>query len=305
MLSLSGGVRAIVYALAGVMLLFLVLHGGNQLAAQVAGDGGNQAAVPAVDGPGAAEGEAAPEKRSWGQEFFQWPQKASEWIGVGFYIVLFIFSMIAVTVMIERLVRLRRERALPAAFVKRLQELVRSGGDTQAGLRALANSSNAIVAEVLKAALVRAGRPVLEVEKGMEDGLAREIAALRGRHRVLSVLGQVAPLVGLFGTVVGIMFAFNVVSQAGLGKAELMADGINVALRTTAMGLTIAVPCILIVAWFNARIDGYMRDIDEVLLQTLPGFARMEQGRGAAVSAKETNNGEQSADEARIPISAK
>jgi biopolymer transport protein ExbB/TolQ len=116
----------------------------------------------------------------------------------------------------------------------------------------------------------------------------------------------VAPLVGLFGTVVGIMFAFNVVSQAGLGKAELMADGINVALRTTAMGLTIAVPCILVVAWFNARIDGYMRDIDEALLQTLPAFARMEQGRGAAVSPKQASNGDAAADdEARIPISAK
>ncbi len=306
MLSASSGVRAIVYAIAGVLLMFLVLHGGKQLEAQVAGDGDGQAAMPAVDGDGAAAGEAAaPAKRSWGQEFFQRPQKPSEWIGVGFYIVLLIFSIVAATVTIERLVRLTRQRVLPTAFVKRLQELVRTRGDTQAGFRDLANSSNAIAAEVLKAALVRAGRPVLEVEKGMEDSLAREISALRGRHRVLSVLGQVAPLVGLFGTVVGIMFAFNVVSQAGLGKAELMADGINVALRTTAMGLTIAVPCILVVAWFNARIDGYMRDVDEALLQTLPGFARMEQGRDVAAGAKESSNGDATADEARMPISAK
>ena len=106
--------------------------------------------------------------------------------------------------------------------------------------------------------------------------MAREMAGLRARNRPLSVIGSVAPLVGLLGTVVGMIFAFRTTSQAGLGKAELMAEGIYLALITTAAGLAIAIPCLLLVAWFNSRVDRMMWQIDEQLLETLPCFAQME-----------------------------
>ena len=115
-----------------------------------------------------------------------------------------------------------------------------------------------------------------EVEKAMEDAAAREMAAMRSRNRPLSVIGSVAPLVGLLGTVVGMIFAFRVSSLAGLGKAELLAEGIYLALLTTAGGLTIAIPCLLLVAWFNTLVERFMRDIDETLLEVMPGFTRVE-----------------------------
>jgi len=129
---------------------------------------------------------------------------------------------------------------------------------------------------------MRAGRPLPEVEKAMEDAAAREMATMRSRNRPLSVIGSVAPLVGLLGTVVGMIFAFRVSSQAGLGKAELLAEGIYLALMTTAAGLSIAIPSLLFHAWFNATAEKFMRDIDRVLLETLPSFARMEQHNGNA-----------------------
>ena len=72
------------------------------------------------------------------------------------------------------------------------------------------------------------------------------------------------------------IFAFRVSSQAGLGKAELLAEGIYLALMTTAAGLTIAIPCLLLVAWFNAMVERYMREMDENLLEVMPSFTRME-----------------------------
>ena len=132
------------------------------------------------------------------------------------------------------------------------------------------------VSNVLKAGVLRAGRPLPEVEKAMEDAAARETAAMRSRNRPLNVVGSVAPLVGLLGTVVGMIFAFRVSSQAGLGKAELLAEGIYLALMTTAAGLTIAIPCLLLVAWFNAMVERYMREMDENLLEVMPSFTRME-----------------------------
>lgn len=137
------------------------------------------------------------------------------------------------------------------------------------------------IALVLRAGLLRAGRPVAEVEKSMEDALAREVAALRSRVRPLNVIGAVAPLVGLFGTVIGMILAFRTASVEGLGgRAELLAEGIYLALLTTAAGLTIAIPCLLFAAYFNDRIDKFMREMDERLMTTIPCFARMEGNAG-------------------------
>jgi biopolymer transport protein ExbB len=196
--------------------------------------------------------------------------------GLIFYLALGVFSIAALAVTLERIVNLRRIKVMPPEFLTRLQQTIRPGQDTPENFRALCHSSCSPISNILRAGVLRAGRPLPEVEKAMEDAAAREMAAMRGRNRPLSVIGSVAPLVGLLGTVVGMIFAFRVSSQAGLGKAELLAEGIYLALMTTAAGLTIAIPCLLLVAWFNARVDRYMRDIDESLLETMPSFTEME-----------------------------
>jgi len=132
--------------------------------------------------------------------------------------------------------------------------------------------------------LLRVGRPHTEIEKAMEDAAAREAAALRARVRPLSVIANVAPLVGLLGTVVGMLGAFRVASQAGLGKAELLAEGIYLALETTVAGLIIAIPAMLCAAYFNARTERLLREADERLMDALPAFARFEQ-RGTPAAA--------------------
>ncbi len=197
-------------------------------------------------------------------------------VALMFYIVLGIFSLVALTVILERLVNLQRAKVMPVEFVQRLHDLVNRKEDNLDNLRNLADSSTSPIAKILRAGIFRAGRPLPEVEKAMEDAAAKEIAAMRGRNRPLSVVGSVAPLVGLLGTVVGMIFAFMISSQAGLGKAELLAEGIYMALITTAAGLTIAIPSLLFSAWFNAGVERFMRDVDEALLETMPAFARME-----------------------------
>src|SRR5690606_17423647 len=135
--------------------------------------------------------------------------------------------------------------------------------DDSGPLRDLSRKSSAPIARILRAGLVRVGRPTAEVEKAMEDTAAREVAALRARVRPLNIIGTVAPLVGLLGTVVGMIMAFRTASQAGLGRAEILAEGIYLALLTTAAGLSIAIPSLLFAAYFNIRIDRAMRQTDE------------------------------------------
>ena len=148
--------------------------------------------------------------------------------------------------------------------------------DTVENFRGLCETFPSPAASILRAGVLRAGRPLPEVEKAMEDAAAREMSALRGRTKVLTIAGNVAPMVGLLGTVMGMIVAFRVTSQIGTGKAERLAEGIYIALLTTAGGLMIAIPCMLLAAWFNARTDRYFRDVDECLMDTFPSFARME-----------------------------
>jgi biopolymer transport protein ExbB len=200
----------------------------------------------------------------------------SGWVAWIFYGVLGLFSCAALTVTIERLIGLNRGRVIPARFAVGLQQRLANGPASAASLRELCNGDNSPVAKVLHSGLRRAGRTLTEVEKGMEDAIGIQYAILRGRHRLLNVVGSVAPLVGLLGTVVGMIFAFKTSSQVGMGKAELLAEGIYLALMTTAAGLAIAIPCLLLVAWFNAKVDRFLRDLDEQMLDTLPSFAAME-----------------------------
>ena len=196
--------------------------------------------------------------------------------GLAFVVALGLFSFIAVTVAIERLVNTRREYIVPSSFVSELKKLVESDHSTPKDLRALCDRHDATVATILLAGVQRAGRPLPEIEKAMEDAAAREMGALRSKVRPLAVAGSVTPLVGLLGTVVGMIIAFKTASQAGLGKGEMLAQGIYMALVTTAAGLMIAIPSVLCAAYFNGRLEKFFRESDEALMPAFRCFARVE-----------------------------
>jgi biopolymer transport protein ExbB len=279
----------------------------NRLVAQVEGEDAQP--VPAANADAAGEPETGEsttsDTKTLGNEIFKWPTTTAEWVGVLFYLVLFVFSLVAATVTVERLFNLRLRNVVPSDFATRLREMTRRGQDSRENLQALAAGSDTPIGRVLKAAVFRAGRPWTEVEKGMDDEMAWEMAALRGRHRALSVVGSVAPLVGLLGTVIGMIFAFMVTSQdtaAGRQAAEL-GKGIYLALLTTAAGLTIAIPCLLFAARFNAKVESYMRVMNETLLCAMNSFVRLEQRTDAGNTA--SANSEAAADELPFPVSAK
>src|SRR5262249_12331763 len=207
--------------------------------------------------PERAAGPAAPAKRP--------PGRLLELIVAGgpltiaFLSRLGFFSLVALSVVLERLVNLTQNKVIPPDFVRGLQELVRRKEDEPRLFRELAERHPSVAANVLKAGVLRAGRPVAEVEKAMEDTAARELGGLRGKGRPLTVLSAVAPLVGLLGTAVGMILVFRTASQVGSGKAELLAEGIYLKLETTVAGLLVAIPSVLFAALFNSRTEKLMR----------------------------------------------
>jgi biopolymer transport protein ExbB/TolQ len=200
----------------------------------------------------------------------------TNWLGWMFYAAEGSVSVLALSVVLERFVHLRRRKLVPRRFVRRLRDLIARHEDGVENLRTLCENSESPIANVLMAGVIRAGRPLPEVEKALDDAVLREAGAQRSRNRMLSVIATVAPMVGLLGTVVGMILAFKVTSQAGTGKAEMLAEGIYLALLRTAFGLLIAVPALLFAHWFNTRVERYAREMIDVLEETIPTFAALE-----------------------------
>lgn len=208
-------------------------------------------------------------------------------LNIAFISVLCLFSLVALAVILERLVNLTERKLIPPDFVHGLRELIRRQEDSPQPFQALCERFPSLIANILKAGLLRAGRPVSEVEKAMEDAAARELGDLRSSVRPLTVLSAVGPLVGLLGTAVGMILVFRTASQAGPGKAELLAEGIYLKLETTVAGLIVAIPSVLFAALFNNRSEKLLRRADAILTEAIPSFVRMEQNAERPLALRE------------------
>ena len=179
-------------------------------------------------------------------------------------------SVLACGLAFERYATLRRSRAMPQAVVDAVEQVVRGrAGDIGAGVLA----QDAPAARVLAAGLRRRGLPLADVERAMEDQLAKEGARLRGNIRGIGLMASVAPLLGLLGTVLGIATAFSAIEKSGLDRAETLASGIGVALYTTIFGLIVAIPALLCASHLQSRVRRLLLEIDALVSPTMEPLA--------------------------------
>ncbi len=179
-------------------------------------------------------------------------------------------SFLLVTFTLERVVSLRRSRVIPKPFVTRfLQQLGEGQLDREQALQLCAENASP-VANVFAGALRKWGRPGVEVEQGVIDAGERVTNELRRYLRVFYGVATVGPLLGLMGTVLGMIQTFNVIAAAdALGKAELLAGGIAKALLNTAGGLAVAIPASILYVVFVSRVDRLVIDIDKLAQQVV------------------------------------
>lgn len=172
-------------------------------------------------------------------------------------------SLITVAIAMERAISLRKGRVIPGPFVRRFLHQLSAGElDRQSALD-LCEENPSPVAEVFAGAIRRWGRPAVEVEQAMLDAGERAVNGLRRNVRVLNAIATVSPLLGLLGTVFGMIQAFNAIATVqALGRPELLAAGISVALLTTAFGLTVAIPSLICYLYFISRVDQLIMQID-------------------------------------------
>ena len=188
-----------------------------------------------------------------------------------------ICSLVALTVIIERLLSLRRGRIIPPDFRPALTGLLDDSGDDRRG-KALdyCQKHGTPIAAIFGAGIKRLGEPVELVERHIQETGQREILKLRKYLRTLSVIAAIAPLLGLLGTILGMIKAFETVAASGeaLGRTELLAKGIYEAMITTAGGLIVAIPVVIAYHWFSARVERLVSEIDAMVVEFIEEYAR-------------------------------
>ncbi|MEZ6039284.1 MAG: MotA/TolQ/ExbB proton channel family protein [Planctomycetaceae bacterium] len=121
------------------------------------------------------------------------------------------------------------------------------------------------VADVFLHGVRKWGRPSAEIEQAVMDGGERQVSLLKKRLRVLNGVATVTPLIGLLGTVTGMIRAFNdIATTDAMGQAQQLAGGIAMALLTTATGLFIAIPALTAYMYLAGRIDSLVLEMDQL-----------------------------------------
>jgi len=197
---------------------------------------------------------------------------------------LILCSVIALTIVIERLVSLRERRVAPPRLLDEVLSVTRASLPNSDVVQKLA--ANSVLGGMLASAL----RAVIAEPRISEDAL-RDVfesagrAALHGLERYLNALGTIAaaaPLLGLFGTVIGMIEIFGSQAPTGGGNPALLAHGISVALYNTAFGLMVAIPSLMFYRYFRGRIDAYALDLEQAAERMLPQLMRFALPRQSA-----------------------
>ncbi len=191
---------------------------------------------------------------------------------------LLVMSIVVVTFAIERFMGLMRSKVLPEELVLGLGQLAnRKGGlDPRLAYR-LCQKHRSTAANVIRAALLKVGRPHAEVEAAVQQAAEREAELLYKNVRPITLAVSVAPLLGLLGTVLGMIKAFAVTSESTTGaKATELALGIYEALITTVAGLIVAIPAAMLAHHFEGRIQAIIRDVESLIETLLPQLERYE-----------------------------
>lgn len=177
-----------------------------------------------------------------------------------------ICSFILVVFVFERLVSLRKARIIPGPFTKRFLEQMRDGDLNRESAITLCERNNSPVANVFKAGVMKWGRPSVEVEQAVLDEGERTSNGLRKYLRLINGIATVCPLLGLLGTVLGMIHAFDSLAtvQSGPNPQAVIATGISQALLTTAAGLTVAIPALIAYLFFSSRADKHVMEIDSL-----------------------------------------
>lgn len=198
---------------------------------------------------------------------------AGGWVGH----TIILLSIAAVALFIEYLWSLRRDYLMPPGLAETVHELLKLGRREEAIAQCQAHPS--VLSFVLRSGMIEAEAGWPAAEKAMEEAVAEQNARLYRKIEYLSVIANLAPMLGLLGTVIGMLVAFREVANTqGAARAADLAEGIYLALVTTVEGLVVAIPALAAFAYIRNRVD---QSIAEVASIAQHAFAPLRRGATA------------------------
>ena len=194
-------------------------------------------------------------------------------------------SLAALAIIVERLISLRASRVLNPSIVERITGLAEGGLVGRA--IGVCREHPGIFSNIVLAGLELAaqGQRESDAREGIEDAGRHETVRLNRYLGTLGTIVGISPLLGLFGTVTGMIEVFDTIAKSGGGQAAQLSSGISQALITTATGLLIAIPSLVAYNYFHGKVEAITTDLERAALRVLRGI--YQAGRvspGAAVS---------------------
>jgi biopolymer transport protein ExbB len=244
--------------------------------------GGQQATAPGF--PATPESALLPGEegtRTTTQSIFSLFQKG----GIVMYIILFV-SILAFAIVLERMWNLRKSKIVSGGFLEEIKRHWYRRATDQA--IEVCQSSDIAISRILRSGLLRFDLGLEQVENAIETAGQHEATLLRKNLGFLGFLANVAPMLGLFGTVLGMIKSFDAIAKYGTsGNPGLVASGISEALVTTAYGLMVGIPTLAAYFYFKRTVDMRVLEMEDVAVNLMQDLAQWR-GKAPVQSEKTT-----------------
>jgi biopolymer transport protein ExbB len=193
---------------------------------------------------------------------------------------IILFSVVAAAIILERLWTLQDRRVIPSDLTRRVWQLVEAGQVNDQVIEAL--RQNSALGKVLAAGLANRHRSREALMERLQDAGRHVVYELERFLNTLGTIAGVSPLLGLLGTVGGIIKSFNAITSGGMGDPRLLSGGIAQALVTTAAGLMVAIPSLIAYRYLRGRVDRIVIEIEKDAIQLADALESANGGGKAA-----------------------
>lgn len=205
-------------------------------------------------------------------EFFQ----AGGWLMVP----IVLSSILAMAIIMERSLSLRTMRIVPAKAIQQAQKLAKTDNPPSKVISAL--SQRSLLGQVLATVLENRHLPRHVIKENVEEAGRHAVHAMERYMTALGTIAAITPLMGLLGTVLGMIQVFGVITEIGVGNPTDLAGGISQALITTAAGISVAIISLIFHRYFKAKIDDYIMIMEKEAISLIEIVNRVNQRKAQA-----------------------